>query len=259
MDTIIYWSTLTHPLMSISINLKFGCQNTRSVLFLLSVSRFIDTLTTPIAVAWYLKSMACCAIQTMRTAAIALISTGLEFCYTVMYVYISPLLLQLDLPVYLMTMTWAIGPVVGMIVTPVFGALSDSKLDLVPCIGRRGLFTLIYSAGIVCGIILVAYGKTLGEFLGDSVITSPSNITAVSNISPTNVTYNACLFAKDMGSSQACHNNNYQNHLWDKYWRLMRPLMQSHHGYFFSWINITKLLGFTAKWGQMTQNQFSGN
>ena len=51
-----------------------------------------------------------------------------------------------------------------------------SKLDLVPCIGRRGLFTLIYSAGIVCGIILVAYGKTLGEFLGDSVITDRKSV-----------------------------------------------------------------------------------
>ena len=89
----------------------------------------------------------------MRLSAIV---CGIEFCYAIETAFISPLLLQFGLPVVFMTWTWCLKPLIGLFLVPALGSLSDKYYT---CIGRRRPFILLYSIGILIGLLLVAYGK----------------------------------------------------------------------------------------------------
>ncbi|CAM4887396.1 unnamed protein product [Rotaria socialis] len=98
----------------------------------------------------------------MRLSAVV---CGIEFCYAAETAFVSPILLQLGLPVVLMTLTWCLPPLIGFFLVPILGSLSDKCQTR---IGRRRPFILLYSTGILIGLLLVANGQTMGYWFGDS-------------------------------------------------------------------------------------------
>lgn len=90
---------------------------------------------------------------------------GIELCYAAETAFVSPVLLKLGVPVHFMTLVWCLSPLLGLILVPVMGSLSDRcSLKL----GRRRPFILLFSAGIVIGLVLVPNGEALGILAGDS-------------------------------------------------------------------------------------------
>jgi solute carrier family 45 protein 1/2/4 len=81
---------------------------------------------------------------------------GIEFCYAAETAFVSPILLQLGLPVMFMTWTWCLPPLIGFFLVPILGSLSDKCNTR---IGRRRPFIILYSIGILVGLLLVANGK----------------------------------------------------------------------------------------------------
>jgi solute carrier family 45 protein 1/2/4 len=81
---------------------------------------------------------------------------GIEFCYAAETAFVSPILLQIGLPVMFMTWTWCLPPLIGFFLVPALGSLSDKCQTR---FGRRRPFILLYSIGILTGLFLVANGK----------------------------------------------------------------------------------------------------
>ena len=81
---------------------------------------------------------------------------GIEFCYAAETAFVSPILLQLGLPVMFMSWTWCLPPLIGFFLVPILGSLSDKCNTR---IGRRRPFILLYSIGILLGLLLVANGR----------------------------------------------------------------------------------------------------
>jgi solute carrier family 45 protein 1/2/4 len=81
---------------------------------------------------------------------------GIEFCYAAETAFVSPILLQIGLPVIFMTWTWCLPPLIGFFLVPALGSLSDKCNTR---FGRRRPFILLYSVGILIGLLLVANGK----------------------------------------------------------------------------------------------------
>jgi solute carrier family 45 protein 1/2/4 len=81
---------------------------------------------------------------------------GIEFCYAAETAFVSPILLQIGLPVMFMTWTWCLPPLIGFFLVPALGSLSDKCNTR---FGRRRPFFFIYSIGILIGLLLVANGK----------------------------------------------------------------------------------------------------
>ncbi|XP_069120878.1 proton-associated sugar transporter A-like isoform X2 [Argopecten irradians] len=98
--------------------------------------------------------------QLMRLSAAV---CGIELCYAAETAFVSPILLKLGVPISLMTLVWCVSPLMGFILVPLLGSLSDRcRLQY----GRRRPFILLLSAGIIIGLILVPNGETLGEYIG---------------------------------------------------------------------------------------------
>ena len=66
-----------------------------------------------------------------------------------------------------MTLIWCLSPLLGFLLVPLLGSLSDRcKFKL----GRRRPFILLLSAGIILGLILVPNGRSIGVLIGDKYI-----------------------------------------------------------------------------------------
>ncbi|KAH8335319.1 hypothetical protein KR074_010436 [Drosophila pseudoananassae] len=100
--------------------------------------------------------------EMFRLSAIAM---AIEFAYAAETSFVSPILLQIGVDHKHMSMTWGLSPLIGFFVSPLLGSISDRcKLKW----GRRRPIISILSFGIMCGLILVPYGKDLGLLLGDA-------------------------------------------------------------------------------------------
>lgn len=89
---------------------------------------------------------------------------GIEFSYAAETAFVSPTLLQIGVEHRLMTLVWALSPLVGFFVTPLLGSLSDRcRLAW----GRRRPFIVLLAAGVLVGLILVPNGADLGYAMGD--------------------------------------------------------------------------------------------
>ena len=86
---------------------------------------------------------------------------GIEFCYAAETAFVSPILLQLGLPVIFMSWIWCLPPLIGFFLVPILGSLSDKWQTR---IGRRRPFIIIYSIGILTGLLLVANGTETSDF-----------------------------------------------------------------------------------------------
>lgn len=73
---------------------------------------------------------------------------GIEFSYAAETAFVSPTLLRIGVQHQHMTLVWALSPLVGFFLTPVFGSLSDQcRLNM----GRRRPFIILLSIGVLIG------------------------------------------------------------------------------------------------------------
>lgn len=103
---------------------------------------------------------------------VSLVVCGIEFCYAAETAFVTPLLLKIGLPVQYMTMVWCLSPLFGFFACPILGSLSDrcnSKL------GRRRPFIMLYSIGIIFGLIFVSYGRFIGTSIENALHIADEN------------------------------------------------------------------------------------
>ncbi|GIY96809.1 proton-associated sugar transporter A [Caerostris extrusa] len=103
---------------------------------------------------------------------------GIEFCYSAERAFITPILLSLSLNIKFVTMIWWLSPLIGLMLTPILGSMSDSWESKM---GRRRPFIFLYSIGILVGLVLVPNGHTIGLALGDTINVKAPNSVKVSN------------------------------------------------------------------------------
>lgn len=89
---------------------------------------------------------------------------GIEFAYAAETAFVSPLLLGIGLDHSVMTMFWALSPLLGFFISPILGSISDRCRS---SMGRRRPLLLVLSIGLIAGLILAPYGKYIGHKLGD--------------------------------------------------------------------------------------------
>jgi len=89
---------------------------------------------------------------------------GIELCYAAETAFVSPILLKLGVPATYATLAWCLSPLLGLVLGPLLGSLSDRCPSP---LGRRRPFILLLSVGIVVGLLLVPRGARLGVTLGD--------------------------------------------------------------------------------------------
>ncbi|XP_067118982.1 membrane-associated transporter protein [Centruroides vittatus] len=101
---------------------------------------------------------------------------GIEFCYAAETAFVTPILLSLGLDVKYMTMIWCLSPLIGFFTTPLLGSLSDSCTSKY---GRRRPFIIMFSVGIILGLMLVPNGHLLGLAMGDKQYNESFNYTNI--------------------------------------------------------------------------------
>ncbi|XP_055854051.1 proton-associated sugar transporter A-like [Episyrphus balteatus] len=126
-------------------------------------------------------------IDILRLSALAI---GIGFVYAAETAFVSPTLLKIGVDHATMTMVWGLSPVLGLLLGPFIGSLSDRcNLNL----GRRRPIILLLALGIAFGFIFLPFGRNIGEFFGDDVI----NMTAMMESNSTNTSIITTLPAND--------------------------------------------------------------
>ncbi|RUS21274.1 major facilitator superfamily domain-containing protein, partial [Endogone sp. FLAS-F59071] len=99
-------------------------------------------------------------MSTWRMLLLTTCMIGVQFTWTVELSYGNPYLLSLDIPKALTPLVWLAGPLSGLIIQPLIGALSDKSTSR---FGRRRPY-IVTSAALVClATIGVAYAHELAE------------------------------------------------------------------------------------------------
>lgn len=73
---------------------------------------------------------------------------GIEFSYAAETAFVSPILLKIGVEHQHMTMVWGLSPLLGFLVTPILGSLSDGCRS---SMGRRRPFILLLALGVLIG------------------------------------------------------------------------------------------------------------
>lgn len=89
---------------------------------------------------------------------------GIEFVYSAETAFVSPILLGIGVEHQLMTLVWAISPLVGFFLAPILGTYSDRCMAK---LGRRRPILLGLSVTMILGCILVPFGENFGRWFGD--------------------------------------------------------------------------------------------
>uniref|UniRef100_A0A2M3Z1X8 Putative sucrose transporter n=1 Tax=Anopheles braziliensis TaxID=58242 RepID=A0A2M3Z1X8_9DIPT len=89
---------------------------------------------------------------------------GIEIVYSAETAFVTPILLSIGIEHHLMTGVWGISPLIGLLVSPVLGSFSDRCRSRY---GRRRPLLLALGAGLVLGCLLLPFGETIGQWLGD--------------------------------------------------------------------------------------------
>ncbi|KAI7883095.1 MFS general substrate transporter [Lichtheimia hyalospora FSU 10163] len=89
---------------------------------------------------------------------------GVQFTWTVELSYGTPYLLSLDISKELTALVWLAGPLSGLIVQPLIGAMSDKCTS---SYGKRRPFIVIAGILTILSMLGVAYAKELGHVLAN--------------------------------------------------------------------------------------------
>ncbi|CAK9304813.1 unnamed protein product [Gordionus sp. m RMFG-2023] len=94
---------------------------------------------------------------------ISAVICGIELAYSAETAFVTPILLKIGIPTSYMSLIWCLSPILGLILVPIMGSMSDNCRSR---FGRRRPFIFFLSLGIILGLILVPNGKYLGAMLG---------------------------------------------------------------------------------------------
>lgn len=83
---------------------------------------------------------------------------GREFCYAVEAAYVTPVLLSVGLPKSLYSMVWLLSPILGFLLQPVVGSISDHCRARW---GRRRPYILTLAIMILLGMALYLNGDAV--------------------------------------------------------------------------------------------------
>ncbi|KAK7601679.1 hypothetical protein V9T40_009120 [Parthenolecanium corni] len=90
---------------------------------------------------------------------------GIEIVYSSVTAFVSPILLMHGMSREQASMVWAGGPLIGLVLSPVLGSLSDRcKFS----IGRRRPFIISLAFLDIVGLLLIANSNVIGKSLGDA-------------------------------------------------------------------------------------------
>lgn len=89
---------------------------------------------------------------------------GIEFCYSAETAFVTPTLLTAGVRADSTSVIWSVSPLIGFFLSPVLGSLSDA---CVWSLGRRRPFILLYSFGIIIGLILVPNSQFISRLFTD--------------------------------------------------------------------------------------------
>lgn len=97
----------------------------------------------------------------VRVTAIAM---GYDLAISSETAFVSPILLKIGLDHAAMIMVWALPPILGLILSPFLGSLSDRcRLSM----GRRRPIIILLAVFLILGLILLPNGQAFGQLLGD--------------------------------------------------------------------------------------------
>ncbi|XKL66957.1 hypothetical protein PGB90_010377 [Kerria lacca] len=107
------------------------------------------------------------------------IVAGIEFSYSAITAFSSPILLEIGVKQSYMSLVFSISPAFGFFLTPICGSLSDHCESR---FGRRRVFIVIFSSLELLGLFLIPYGQSLSQksqnkFLQYNSTTNHTNLT----------------------------------------------------------------------------------
>ncbi|EEB20225.1 sucrose transport protein, putative [Pediculus humanus corporis] len=140
---------------------------------------------------------------------------GIEFSYAAETAFVSPILLKIGVQHEHMTMVWALSPILGFLITPILGSLSDgSRLSM----GRRRPFILLLALGVLMGLILVPNGEDFGLALGD--FDFYSNLTNRTQYPIKNI-----LSSKEVTKPENSYSNQQYSHPWGIFFTVLGTVL----------------------------------
>lgn len=99
---------------------------------------------------------------TFELVLLSLVVFGIEICYAAETAFVSPILQKIGVPIQYTSMVWGLSPIIGFCACPLLGSLSD---DCNSRLGRRRPFIILYSIGILIGLLLTGYGHVIGNLI----------------------------------------------------------------------------------------------
>uniref|UniRef100_A0A182QK74 Major facilitator superfamily (MFS) profile domain-containing protein n=1 Tax=Anopheles farauti TaxID=69004 RepID=A0A182QK74_9DIPT len=107
---------------------------------------------------------------------LSLLIVGIECTYATETAFVAPILLAIGLPHTIMTMMWAMPPIVGVLFVPVVASISD-RLGF--SWGRRRPVLLVLGIAMLLGMMLLPHGRLIGETIGLRSVTWIATITTI--------------------------------------------------------------------------------
>ncbi|KAL0485650.1 hypothetical protein AKO1_011902, partial [Acrasis kona] len=104
-------------------------------------------------------------IAVWRIAMATICFSGIQFGWALQISQLTPFVLLLKLPKSLVSLVWLCGPVAGLVVQPIVGALSDRTRS---SFGRRRPYILVGSIIVVFSLLLIPNSIEFGRLFGDS-------------------------------------------------------------------------------------------
>ncbi|XP_035788291.1 proton-associated sugar transporter A-like [Anopheles albimanus] len=107
---------------------------------------------------------------------LSLLIVGIECTYATETAFVAPILLAIGLPHTLMTMMWAMPPIVGVLFVPVVASVSDRLRFRW---GRRRPVLLALGIAMLLGMMLLPHGRQIGQAIGLRSVAWIATITTI--------------------------------------------------------------------------------
>jgi len=100
-----------------------------------------------------------------KLALITVCFLGVQFGWAIQIAFTSPIFMELGVPQFWLSFIWLAGPISGLLVQPVVGAVSDGLRS--PW-GRRRPFIFFGAIFIIIGLALISNASDIGVWMGDT-------------------------------------------------------------------------------------------
>jgi solute carrier family 45 protein 1/2/4 len=104
-------------------------------------------------------------VSFLRLAFATICFSGIQFGWALQISQLTPFILELGLPKVLVTIVWLCGPVAGLVVQPLVGALSDRTTSR---LGRRRPYILAGALFVILAQLIIPNSLDIGRWFGDT-------------------------------------------------------------------------------------------